>query len=204
MILNETLEQDHFNCLRVEGSSVFKDRGSKFLGFCYAVSSVEEAMERLDALRAEYHDARHFCFAYRIAPENPAIRYSDDGEPNNSAGIPIFNQIRAAELWNVLIVVVRYFGGTKLGVPGLINAYKEAAAEAIAESKIGVEYLVETVDLRFPYSQMNEVMRMVKDTGADIVEERMGTNAGYLLGIRKSLYPELIERIQKNHLWEIK
>jgi uncharacterized YigZ family protein len=203
MILDEALEQDHFNCIQVEGSSVFKDKGSKFLGFCYAVSDVEEAMNKLNQLRSDYHDARHFCYAYRISPEQPAIRYSDDGEPNNSAGIPIYNQLRAAELWNTLVVVVRYFGGTKLGVPGLINAYKEAAASAIADSKIGVEYLIETINIRFPYSEMNEVMRVVKDTGADLVEEYMGEDGGYLLGIRKSQFPELLERIRNKHLWQV-
>lgn len=204
MILDEALEQDHFNCIRVEGSSVFKDKGSKFLGFCYAVSDVEEAMEKINMLRSSYYGARHFCFAYRIWPEDPAVRYSDDGEPNNSAGIPIFNQVRAAGLWNTLIVVVRYFGGTILGVPGLINAYKEAAAGAIADSQIGKEYLIETVNIRFPYSEMNEVMRVVKDTGADLVEENMGEDGGYLLGIRKSQFPELMDRIQQKHLWQVK
>lgn len=203
MILDESLDQDYFNCIRVEGSSIFKDKGSKFLGFCYPVLHVEEAMDKINLLRSNFHDARHFCFAYRISPDQPAIRYSDDGEPNNSAGIPIYHQLRGANLWNTLIVVVRYFGGIKLGVPGLINAYKEAAAGAIADSQIGLEYLIETVNIRFPYSEMNEVMRVVKDIGANLVEENMGENGGFLLGIRKSQFPELMDRIQQKHLWQV-
>lgn len=204
MILNEILEKDHFNSISVEGNSIFKDRGSKFLGFCFAVSTVQEALEQVDSLRTQYHDATHFCFAYRINPQNPEVRYSDDGEPNNSAGLPIFNQLRAVDLWDTLVVVIRYFGGTKLGVGGLVNAYKESAAEAIANSKITVEYIIETIDLRFPYQQINEVMRMVKETEAELMEERMANDAGYLIAIRKGLYPELMERINLNHLWQVK
>lgn len=203
MILNETLEKDHYNTIGVAGTSVFKDRGSKFLGFCFAVSTSEEALEQLENLRSRFHDARHYCFAYRVNPENPEVRYNDDGEPNNSAGIPIFNQLRAADLWNTLIVVVRYFGGTKLGVGGLVNAYKEAAAEAIKESRISVKYLIKTIDLRFPYPQMNEVMRMIKESEAKLIEERMTDDGGYLIGIRKGKYQDLLDRINQNHLWQI-
>ncbi len=204
MNLNETLEKDHFSTIAAEGTSIFKDKGSKFLGFCMAVSSSEQAMEELSVLRARHHDARHFCFAYRVNPVKPEIRYSDDGEPNHSAGTPIYNQIRAANLWNVLVVVVRYFGGTKLGVGGLVNAYKESAYEAILNSQKSIEYLIETIDLRFPYPQMNEVMRIVKDTGAEIMEERMAEDAGYLIGIRQGHYEALLNRIHQNHLLHIK
>lgn len=204
MILNETLETDHYTSITTEGSAIFKDRGSKFIGYCFKVTSVEEAMERLNELKSEHHDARHHCYAYRINPENAEVRYNDDGEPSNSAGIPIFNQIRSADLWNTMIVVVRYFGGTKLGVPGLINAYRSAAEMAVAASKTSVEYITDQVEIRFPYPQMNEVMRMVKDTGADLLEERMGTDAGYVLGIRRNNLAELIDRIEQNHLVAIK
>ena len=203
MILNETLEKDYFNSISVEGHGVFKDKGSKFLAYSFAVTDTEEVTEKLNDLRARYHDARHFCFAYRLNPEKPEVRYNDDGEPNNSAGIQIYNQLRSANLWNTLVVVVRYFGGTKLGVPGLINAYKEASAMAIANSKVGVEYLIRTINLRFPYQQMNEVMRLVKDSKAELIEERMGEDAGYLIGIRKDNYHELLRRIGQNHQWEI-
>jgi uncharacterized YigZ family protein len=203
MILSETLEEDHYNSIGVEGQGQFKDKGSKFLAYTFAVSNAEEVTEKLNDLRARYHDARHFCFAYRLNPEKPEVRYSDDGEPNNSAGIQIYNQLRSACLWNTLIVVVRYFGGTRLGVPGLINAYKEASALAIADSQISLEYLIETINLRFPYQQMNEVMRLVKESKAELIEERMGEDGGYLIGIRKEHYPELLDRIGQNHQWEI-
>ena len=203
MILNEILEEDSFNSVEKEGTAILKEKGSKFLGFCYEVNSIEEVNEKMEKLRSEFHDARHFCFAYRINPDKPELRYSDDGEPKNAAGIPIFNQLRSAELWNALVVVVRYFGGTKLGVSGLVNAYKQAASEAIAHSKIAITYLTERIHLRFPYTQMNEVMRLVKECHAELLEERMREDAGYLISVRRSLSKDFKDRIAKNHLWSI-
>lgn len=147
---------------------LFKEKGSKFLAFAYSVKSEQEIKEILDGLRKKYFDARHHCYAYMLGKNKDVFRANDDGEPNHSAGDPILGQIRSHSLTNVLIVVVRYFGGTKLGVGGLINAYKTAAAEAIANNQI-----IETEDrqeliLHFNYPEMNQVMKLVKDHELEI------------------------------------
>ena len=147
---------------------LFKEKGSKFLAFAYSVKSEQEIKEILEGLRKKYFDARHHCYAYMLGKNKDVFRANDDGEPNHSAGDPILGQIRSHSLTNVLIVVVRYFGGTKLGVGGLINAYKTAAAEAIANNQI-----IETEDrqeliLHFNYPEMNQVMKLVKDHELEI------------------------------------
>ena len=199
----EAISDDHYFTITKSGESLYKEKGSKFLGYAYRVNSVEEVSEKLDELKSKYHDARHFCFGYRINPEKPEARANDDGEPSNSAGAPIYNQILSNELWNCLVVVVRYFGGTKLGVSGLISAYKEAAAEALRNSKIAEKYIVEEIRIKFPYSQMNDVMRIIKDMDVTIIDDNMGLNGEYLLGVRKSDYQLLTEKISAFHLIEI-
>ncbi len=199
----EAINEDHFFTIKKNGEGFYKEKGSKFLGYAYHVSSVDEVTEKLNELKAKYHDARHFCFAYRINPEKPEVRANDDGEPSNSAGAPIYNQILSHELWNCLVVVVRYFGGTKLGVSGLVGAYKEAASEALKNSKIVEEYLIEEILIKFPYSQMNDVMRIIKDMEVSIIKENMGLNGEYLLGVRKSDYQLLTEKLGAFHLIEI-
>ncbi len=197
--MQEPIKEDFFNALQTKGEGEFKDRGSKFLGFALPVSSVEEAKEQLDQLKKQYFDARHHCFAYRIEPEDPQIRANDDGEPNNSAGMPIFNQLQSAEVWNAMVVVIRYFGGTKLGVSGLVNAYKTAADLALKNSRKRIEYITETVKIRFPYKLTNEIMRLIKDEELDIISEDMHTDAGYTLGVRKSRAESVLERIKSYH-----
>ncbi len=199
----EAINEDHYFTINRNGEGLYKEKGSKFLGYAFHVNSVDEVSEKLDELKAKYHDARHFCFAYRINPEKPEVRANDDGEPSNSAGAPIYNQIISNELWNCLVVVVRYFGGTKLGVSGLIRAYKEAASEALKNSKIVEEYLMEEIRIKFPYSQLNDVMRIIKDMEISIIEESMGLDGEYLLGVRKSDYQLLTEKISAFHLVEI-
>ncbi|MGB0176913.1 MAG: IMPACT family protein, partial [Owenweeksia sp.] len=170
-----------------------------FLGFAIPVNSVEEAKVELDLLKKEYFDARHHCFAYCINPEDPQIRANDDGEPNNSAGMPIFNQLQSAEVWNALVVVIRYFGGTKLGVSGLINAYKNAAGMALEASQKRTEYIMENLKIRFPYKLTNTIMRLIKDEGVIIISEDMHTDAGYTLGVRKSKTQQVLEQINGYH-----
>ena len=197
--MHEPLKEDFFTALHSAGRGEFKDRGSKFLGFAFPVQTVEESKEKLDQLKKEFHDARHHCFAYRINPEDPQIRANDDGEPNNSAGMPIFNQIQSCEVWNVMVVVVRYFGGTKLGVSGLINAYKNAAALALDDAVKRTVYITETIRIRFPYKLTNDIMRLIKDHELDIVGEDMKADAGYTLGVRKSKAREVMDRIESYH-----
>lgn len=146
-----------------ESQGLFKDRGSKFFSFAFPVSSEEEIKTHLDKLRKEYHDARHHCYAWRLKPDHSISRANDDGEPSSSAGKPILNQIESKDLTNILIVVIRYFGGTLLGVGGLIYAYKTAAEVALENCKIIKKYIYKTYLLRFDYSLMNAVMKIIKE-----------------------------------------
>lgn len=199
----EALKTDNFKTVLQSGEGLYKEKGSKFIGISFSAQSAEEAEDFIKELRARYHDARHVCYAYRLNPLKPEIRANDDGEPNNSAGMPIYNQILSYELWNSGVAVIRYFGGTKLGVSGLITAYKEAAQLALDDSRITRNYLTEDVAIAFPYDSMNDVMRLVKDYDADIVDDNMGQKAGYTLRIRKKHYPEFIDKLKANHLVSI-
>lgn len=196
----EALHGDHFFTIKNGGENLYKEKGSKFFAFAYHVNSVEEAQDKVNELRIKYHDARHYCYAYRINPEKPEVRANDDGEPSNSAGTPIYNQLLSLDLWNTLVVVVRYFGGTKLGVSGLTNAYKTAAAGTLANSDIIESFLKEIIQITFPYSLTNEVMRLIKDEDAEILEEQMGLQGGYKLAIRKSHFQTFKEKLSYYHL----
>ena len=151
--------EDTYKTIVNSGSGFFKDRGSKFTGYAYPVENEAAVKEKIEALKKEHYGARHHCYAYQLGfGQTSRYRANDDGEPNNSAGMPIYGQIRSHELTNVLIVVVRYFGGTKLGVPGLINAYRTAAAAALENTKIIIKVVTETLKIRFDYAQTGVVM----------------------------------------------
>ena len=152
---------------------IFKDRGSKFLGYAYPLIKEENVKQLVDNLKSQHHKARHWCYAWQIGVEDVHYRVNDDGEPNNSAGQPIYGQILSKDVTNVLVVVVRYFGGTKLGVGGLVNAYKTAAQLALESSKIVIKTINTQFQLSFEYAQMNVVMRIIKETSADIIEQIM-------------------------------
>ena len=145
------------------GTGMYKDKGSKFLSFAYAVFSEDEAKNKLELLRKEYHDARHHCFAWIIGADQSQYRAYDDGEPNHSAGDPILGQIRSRNLTNVVVIVVRYFGGTKLGVSGLIAAYRAAASEALDNAGILKKEITQSLTISYKYAYTSEVMRLVKD-----------------------------------------
>lgn len=150
---------------------LYKEKGSKFLAFAEPVESLEEVKERLEHYRQRFHDARHVCYAYMLGAERKEYRANDDGEPSGTAGRPILGQINSRQLTNILIVVVRYFGGILLGTGGLIVAYKEAAADALSEAQIVEKDVLLHKTLRFPYEKMNEVMRLIKDTQAQITRQ---------------------------------
>ncbi|PLW94988.1 MAG: YigZ family protein [Marinilabiliales bacterium] len=150
---------ESFNTIKKEARAHFKDRNSRFIGLVFPVSSEEEIKEIQQNLRKEFYDARHHCYAYILGADKENFRANDDGEPSGSAGKPIYNQLLSAELTNVLAVVVRYFGGTKLGVPGLINAYKTATKMAIDEAGIKKEFIAAKVKLTFPYENINTAMQ---------------------------------------------
>jgi uncharacterized YigZ family protein len=168
------VEDLFFNSVRGVSEGLYKEKGSKFIGIVAPCRSEEEAKELLNEWKKAHHQARHLCYAYRFGYEMKVYRANDDGEPSNSAGAPILGQIQSFELTNVLVGVVRYYGGTKLGVGGLINAYRTAAKEALQEAEIITLPVLETIHLKFGYDQMPEVMHLVKSNDLQTVNNDFG------------------------------
>lgn len=193
--MSESPQTDTYLTLKDESEGLYKEKGSKFLAFAYPVRNESEIKEKLDQLRKKYHDARHHCYAYILGKNQSIFRANDDGEPNHSAGDPILGQIRSHQLSNVMIVVVRYFGGTKLGVGGLIHAYKTAAADAIANNEIITAVLNERVKLDFEYLSMNEVMKLIKDYELQIVEQQFDNQCQLVVEVRQKLLDEITHKI---------
>ena len=188
---------DEYKTLKTEGEGYYTDKRSKFLAFAHHVSTVEEIKEILARYRKKYFDARHVCYAYMLGPERLEFRANDDGEPSSTAGKPILGQINSNELTDILIVVVRYYGGVNLGTSGLIVAYREAAADAIAHSEIETRQVEEIITYNFPYPMMNDVMRIVKDMQPRIVSQTYDNTCEIRLSIRKSEVEQLRNRLQK-------
>ena len=180
------MEKDTYKTITKPSPEVlFKDRGSKFYGFAFPVKNEEEVKESIENLKKEHHTARHWCYAYQLGKTYDQYRANDDGEPSNSAGMPIYGQLQSFELTNTLVVVVRYFGGTKLGVGGLINAYRTAAqmaleASVIKERTIDIHFL-----LSFDYPEMNTVMRLIKDHDLRILEQQFEMKCEIKIAVRK-------------------
>ena len=189
--------QDTYLTIEAPGEAIFKEKMSRFLSFAIPVSSVSEAREYIEMYRKEYYDARHVCWAYMIGHERTCFRANDNGEPSGTAGKPILGQINSNNLTDILIVVVRYFGGIKLGTGGLIVAYKQAAADAIATCTI-VERLVEdTIHIRFEYPLMNDVMRIVKEEQPTVLSQTFDMDCEMSLRLRRSGIPRLCARLEK-------
>ena len=188
---------DEYKTLKTEGEGYYTDKRSKFLAFAHHVSTVEEIKDILARYRKKYFDARHVCYAYMLGPERTEFRANDDGEPSSTAGKPILGQINSNELTDILIVVVRYYGGVNLGTSGLIVAYREAAADAIAHSEIETRQVEEIITYNFPYPMMNDVMRIVKDMQPRIVSQTYDNTCEIRLSIRKSEAEQLRNRLQK-------
>ena len=189
--------KDEYRTLKTEGEGYYTDKRSKFLAFAHHVSSVEEIKDILARYRKKYFDARHVCYAYMLGPERTDFRANDDGEPSSTAGKPILGQINSNELTDILIVVVRYYGGVNLGTSGLIVAYREAAADAISHSEIETRQVEEIITYNFPYPMMNDVMRIVKDMQPRIVSQTYDNTCEIKLSIRKSEAEQLRNRLQK-------
>ncbi|QDH79966.1 YigZ family protein [Echinicola soli] len=188
--------EDTFLTLKDSSEGLYKEKGSKFLAFAYPVQDEDEIKERLEALKKKYYDARHHCYAYMLGRDQSLFRANDDGEPNHSAGDPILGQIRSHEISDVLIVVIRYFGGTKLGVGGLITAYKTAAAEAIASNEIITAVVTKKIRFRFDYLDMNDVMRLIKDYDLEIIKQDFDNTCSMTLRIREKLWEEVTARLE--------
>ncbi|MBN3582908.1 YigZ family protein [Algoriphagus aestuarii] len=194
---------DTYLTIQHVSEGLFKDRSSKFFYFAFPVRTEDQIKEKLADLRKTYYDARHHCYAYALGKEAEIFRAVDDGEPNHSAGDPILGQIRSHNLTNILIVVVRYFGGTKLGMSGLIQAYKTAAALAIEENEIVEEKVLETVRIKFQYPAMNEVMKLVKSHELEITDQEMALDCKMTIEFRKGIEPILIESLNEIEELEI-
>ena len=191
--------KDTYFTLKGNSEGFYKEKGSKFLAFAYVIQNEENVKERISELKKKYYDARHFCYAYMLGFNGEKYRANDDGEPGHSAGDPILGQIRSNELTNTLIVVVRYFGGTKLGIPGLINAYKSAAAHAI-ENNLKLEKLIlSELHIQFEYEQLNNVMKLVKDYDLKIILQKMEISCEMTLGVRLSLEQQVKARLLEMH-----
>ncbi len=179
------------------GEGYYTEKRSKFLAFAHHVETVEEVKDILAVYRKKYYDARHVCYAYMLGAERTDFRANDDGEPSSTAGKPILGQINSNELTNILIVVVRYYGGINLGTSGLIVAYREAAADAIAHSEIVSKQVEEIITYTFSYPMMNDVMRIVKEMSPRIVSQTYDNTCEIRLAIRKSEAEQLRFRLNK-------
>ena len=189
--------KDEFLTISSTGEGYYTEKRSKFLAWAHHVESTDEIKAILADYRKRYYDARHVCYAYMLGPERQDFRANDDGEPSSTAGKPILGQINSAELTDVLVVVVRYYGGVNLGTSGLIVAYREAAALAIADAKKESRLVEEHVDYDFPYPMMNSVMRVVKEMEPRIVNQTFDNTCRITLAIRRSQVEQLRQRLAK-------
>jgi len=170
------VKTDFYKCIKGLSKGEYKEKSSKFLSFAHPARSENEIKLLLSTYKKEYFDARHICYAYILGTENEVLKSSDAGEPNGTAGLPILNQLRSFEVKNVLLVVVRYFGGTKLGASGLVHAYKTAAHEALRQAELVLLPITFELSFSFPYLKMNEVMKWAKDHGATILSQEFTNN----------------------------
>jgi len=198
-------KKDTYNTITKPSEEVlFKDRSSKFFGYAFHVISEEEVKAYIDQLKKNHYNARHWCYAWQIGNEYEKYRANDDGEPSNSAGMPIYGQLQSFNVTNVLVVVVRYFGGTKLGVGGLIQAYKTAAKLALESSSIIEKTIDELFKLNFEYAEMNTVMRIIKDENLTITNQKMELDCEIFISVRKKEADRIFEIFNSTYKVSIK
>lgn len=183
---------------------LFKEKNSKFIGFAYPIQSEDDVKIYLDELKKEHFSARHWCYAYQLGTETTRFRANDDGEPSNSAGMPIYGQIQSFEVTNILIIVVRYFGGIKLGVGGLISAYKTAAQMTLEEATIAEKTIDKHFLITFDYKNMNKVMRIIKEKNLDIINQKMELNCAIEIATRKKNAEQIFDIFTNLYEIEIK
>lgn len=192
------LFSDTYRTIEAESKGLFRDRGSRFIALAFPVASQDEIKTRLAELRKEYHDARHHCYAWVLGHDRQAYRVNDDGEPSGTAGRPILGQINSRELTNVLVVVIRYFGGTLLGVSGLINAYRNAAADALDNAAVTERHMMEKWVITFPYAAMNDVMKILRDEECSQSDHRYsGSDVTIEITVRSSRADHMTGRLNK-------
>lgn len=197
------MENDTYKTISAPSPEIlFKEKNSKFFGLAFPVNNEDEIKIILETLRKQHHSARHWCYAYQIGTEKIYYRANDDGEPNNSAGMPIYGQIQSFGVTNILVVVIRYFGGVKLGVGGLISAYKIAAQMALETSNIVEKTINLHFILKFGYQDINKVMRIIKEKNLEIVSQKLEMDCEIEVSTRKKNAPALLEAF--NNLYEVK
>jgi len=191
------LFDDTYLTIKAAAEGVFRDRGSKFLAFAYPITSDAEIKDIVTRLRAEHPKANHHCWAMRLGTDRSVFRINDDGEPSGTAGRPILNVLLSRDVTNVLLVVVRYFGGTLLGVPGLINAYKQAAMDALNNAAIIDKLVQDVYTLQFAHEQMNDVMRLVKENSLSVLSQQFDNLCTLQISIRKTKVNEVLGKLEK-------
>jgi uncharacterized YigZ family protein len=191
------LFSDTYLTIETKAEIIFKDKGSKFLAFAFPFDNDIQIKETLLQLKKAHPSANHHCYAYRLGADKLNVRANDDGEPNNTAGKPILGQIQSNDLTNILIVVVRYFGGTLLGVSGLINAYKSSAAEVISDCKIIEKYISFNYTINFPFEHLNDVMKLLKQLDCKITSQQFDNDCEISFSVRKSESERCEEKLKK-------
>jgi uncharacterized YigZ family protein len=188
---------DIFQTIESPAEGIYKEKGSKFIAFAFPVFDADSIKSHIDELKHRYYDARHHCFAWQLGTDGMNFRANDDGEPSGTGGKPILGQIRSHQLTNLLIVVVRYFGGTKLGTSGLSQAYKMASLDALSNAVVVERTVNRPLSLHYPYDLMNQVMRIIHEEGAEIVEQFFQADCRVCLSVRLSAYDRMVERFNK-------
>jgi uncharacterized YigZ family protein len=189
---------DSYITISAPGEAIYKEKGSKFLSFAFHIDDEDEADAIRKDFKKKYYDATHVVYAFRIGADGEQFRAADDGEPSGSSGLPVLNTIKSKNITNVIVLVVRYFGGTKLGIPGLIDAYSQAAAMALDAAETEERLVTDTINVTVPYSQMNYVMRIVKDQDLQIAEMGGSVDCEMKILVRKNLKDKVLELLNKN------
>jgi len=180
-----------------KGESVYREKASKFIGFAFPANSEDVVKEILGNIRKTYYDANHHCYAYCLGPKQQIYRFNDDGEPSGSAGRPIYGQLLSKGVSDTLVIVVRYFGGTKLGIPGLIHAYKQAASEALDKAGKFQKIISRNIIVKFPYENINDVMHIQKEEDLQLVEQSFDNECRITLGVRISKTEQVIKKLNR-------
>lgn len=200
----EEIKDTYRTITKASPETLYKEKGSKFLGYAFPVTNEEQIKEHIDALRKEHHNARHWCYAWQLGKSYEHYRANDDGEPSNSAGMPIYGQLQSFDVTNVLVVSVRYFGGTKLGVGGLIQAYKTSAQLALQASNIVERTIDVAFQLHFEYPEMNTVMRIIKDENLNITKQELTLDCKIDLAVRKKDAERIFNLFENTYKVQIK
>ena len=190
-----SLFDDTYKTIKTLSEGTFRDKGSKFIAYAFPFNDEESLKEILASVKSEHPKARHWCYAYRLSPDRTIFRVNDDGEPSGSAGRPILNTLLSNELTNILVIVVRYFGGTLLGIPGLINAYKNATQEAIDAAEVIEKTQEDVYKIDFDYLQMNEVMRIIKEDDLEIHKPDFDNRCSITLSIRQLQVNQVVQKL---------